>query len=390
MNGPLEAKKIGLPSALEMKSTFRQESQAQAKESSMSINPERLYARWGNPNSHELGKELSLGFQMSFGLCFSSGMAAISTTLLALLKEGDTLWHAGQIYGGTSEMMAYLKSVIKVNLKVFYSYDELREALEDLDSSQAQDKPKAIYFETLTNPLLEFYDPKTLSRLCQKHKIISIVDTTFAPYPLISYEGCDVVLNSLTKSINGHSDALGGYVGTDDQEIFNHVWMLQKVLGSHLSAHEAWMISRGLRTLEIRLEKQSQTADQVAKYLNEHPLVEKVFYPGVSKQSQEANLDQMKRGFGGVLSFLTHKDIKNPFHVIDSLKVFEHAVSLGSVEALACHPWSTTHGGVEEKLKLKLGILPNLIRLSVGLESAEDLIFDLNQSLQSATKATSS
>ncbi len=337
-----------------------------------------IYSRVANPTVQALEKKLAAMEESEAALATASGMSAILTTLLHFLRSGDQIIAHKAIYGGTFELL----SNILPRFGIHTSFLDLTQP-QNLEKSITSNT-KLIYFESPTNPLLEIIDIKKICAIAKKNKIKTVFDNTFANPPL-QYPlklGVDVVVYSLTKYINGHSDVIGGAIISDKKTIHD---IFQKTLifaGPTLSPFSAYLVLRGMSTLSERMQKHSATTLKVAKFLQKHPLVKKVYYPGLPEHPGHQIAKAQMSSFGGVLSFEVKGGYEAGKKLVNSVKIITLAVSLGSVESLIEHPASMTHSELSAEEKEKAGIKDSLIRLSCGLEDPEDIIQDLSQALE--------
>ena len=341
---------------------------------------ENVYPRYFNTDNQQVVADKLCSLENAEkGMVFSSGMAAISTALLGLLNPGDHILFSHEIYGGTFNLLA----------KEFEKYGIWYTIVESVEVEEFRKriKPntKAIYSETPSNPLLTIVDLKAMADLANEHDLITFVDNTFAspinqnPIDL----GFDVVLHSGTKYLGGHSDLAFGAVLTSEKLIEN-VHRTAVNLGGSLNALDCYLIERSLKTLDVRVRRQNENAQIVAEYLLKHPMVKKVFYPGLpSHPNHETAKSQMLAGFGGMLSF----ELENPSWTdafLDSLELIIPSLSLGGVETIICQPSKTSHIKLTQEARDKLGITDGLLRLSVGLESPEEIIADITNAIHKA------
>lgn len=338
------------------------------------------YSRTGNPTRAALEALIAELEGGTHGFAFGSGMAAL-TAVLTLFKSGDKIIISSNVYGGTFRV---LDKIFK-NFNITYSIEDTTD-LASLDSKVTPDV-KAILIETPANPLLTITDLRGVADIAKKHGILSIVDNTFmTPYlqrPIES--GIDIVVHSATKYLGGHSDVVAGLAVVHDKELADRLAFIQNATGGVLGPFDSFLLIRGIKTLGVRLDRHTENALKIAKWLTEQPSVKKVYYPGLeSAQGYETNKKQAKNG-GAMISFELKEnyDFKKFF---SSLGLIALAESLGGVESLACHPASMTHASIPREIREKVGITDGLIRLSVGIESAEDLIADLQQSIEKAGK----
>ncbi|MFQ6109241.1 MAG: cystathionine gamma-synthase [Candidatus Aminicenantales bacterium] len=336
------------------------------------------YSRTGNPTRHALEKRLAALENARFGLAFASGMAAELTLLISLLKSGDHVIAFNDLYGGTRRLF----NEVLQKLGQEYTY---------VDASQSENVGKAIksntklfWMETPTNPLMKLCDIKAIARIAREKNIITVIDNTFmTPYfqrPLDL--GAEIVVHSTTKYLGGHSDVIGGAIMLSNEELYNKIKFNQNAIGAVPSPFDCFLVLRGIKTLPVRMQSHNQNAQKLAEYLESHPKVRKVNYPGLESHPQHKLAKRQMMGFGGMLSFEIKGDIKNVKCFLKRLKVFTLAESLGGVESLIEHPGLMTHASLPEKEREKIGITDNLIRISVGIEDIEDLIADLEQALK--------
>lgn len=337
------------------------------------------YSRTGNPTRDNLEKKLAAIENAKYGLAFSSGLAAESTLLLTLLKKGDHVIAFDDLYGGTKRLF---NQVMK-RFGIKFTYVDARNIENILNA--LQQNTKMIWLESPTNPLLKLADIKAIADIAHEKNIILVVDNTFAsPYfqnPLDL--GADITLHSLTKYISGHSDVVGGAIMLNDDEIYKKLKFHQNTIGAVLSPFDSWLVMRGIKTLALRMEKHEKNAIKIAEYLENHPLVRKVYYPGLSSHPQHELAKRQMRGFGGMLSFELKGGLKETIKFIKNLKIFTLAESLGGVESLIELPALMTHASLSKKEREKIGIRDTLIRVSVGIEDIEDLIEDLEKGFRS-------
>ncbi|MGN0916237.1 MAG: trans-sulfuration enzyme family protein [Succinivibrio sp.] len=341
-------------------------------------NPKWEYARTGNPTRAALEaliNELEGGVA---GFAFASGMAAIAA-VLTLFKAGDKLLVSSNVYGGTFRILD----------KVFKNFNLEYEIIDTTSLEETENKitsnVKAIYIETPSNPLLTITDLKAVSDLAHKHELLTIVDNTFmTPYLQRPIEqGADIVVHSATKYLGGHSDLVAGLAVVNSKELAERLAFIQNSVGAVLGPFDSFLLIRGIKTLSVRLDRHTDNALVLARYLKSHPSVTKVFYPGLGDaQGYEINKRQAKNG-GAMISFeLDEKhDIRKFFK---SLNLIALAESLGGVESLVCHPATMTHAAIPSDIRHKIGISDNLIRLSVGIEDVEDLKDDLEKAINAS------
>ncbi|MBK1990371.1 cystathionine gamma-synthase [Sphaerospermopsis aphanizomenoides BCCUSP55] len=334
------------------------------------------YSRTGNPTRQALEEALAALENGRYGLAFASGLAA-TTTVLSLLKTGDHIVAGDDLYGGTYRL---LEKVIK-NWGVTTTYVDI-DNINDFETA-IQPNTKLIWIETPTNPLLKIIDIPALAKLAHEHNLILVVDNTFAsPYfqqPLNL--GVDIVVHSTTKYLSGHSDIIGGAVITSHEEIYQQLKFYQNAIGAVPSPFDSWLVLRGIKTLAVRMREHEKNAIFLAQFLEQHPKVERIYYPGLPSHEQYHLAKSQMSGFGGMISL----ELKGGFAEVEKfasrLRLFILAESLGGVESLLCYPAKMTHGSLPETERLKRGIKDNLVRLSVGIEHYLDLQADLENSL---------
>ncbi len=334
------------------------------------------YSRTANPTRHKLEAALAALENAKYCATFSSGCAAI-TTVMHLLKSGDHVISSDDIYGGTYRLFTKVVS----NNGLEFRFVDLTN-LKNLESA-IQKNTKLLWIETPTNPLLKLVDIKKATALCRKKKILTVVDNTFMtpcfqrPLGL----GADIVLHSTTKYLNGHSDVIGGAVMTNDKGLSERLFFLQNAMGAVPAPFDAWLVLRGVKTLALRMVAHQNNALKIAHFLETHPLIEKVIYPGLKSHPQYKLATQQMSGFGGMMSVVVKGGLNKALKLICSTHLFSLAESLGGVESLIEHPAIMTHASIQKEIREKNGISDGLVRLSVGIENVRDLISDLKQAL---------
>ncbi|HLW00445.1 MAG TPA: cystathionine gamma-synthase [Ktedonobacterales bacterium] len=334
------------------------------------------YSRTQNPTRTALETCLAALEEGAYGLAFASGMAAISATL-SLFNPGDHIVACDDLYGGTYRI--FERVLRKAGLDFTYV------PASDTGAYQKAIRPntRAIWVETPTNPLLSLVDLAAVADIAQKQQARFIVDNTFAsPYlqqPLKL--GAQIVIHSTTKYINGHSDMIGGAVITSDEETFQAIKFYQNAAGGVPGPFDAWLALRGAKTLAVRMRQHCANAQAIAAFLSEHPRVRKVYYPGLANHTNHALAARQMRDFGGMVSFDFKGTRADVDQMVRRLQIFALAESLGGVESLVCHPVTMTHGSIPVEERERRGITETLLRLSVGIEDAQDLIADLQQAL---------
>jgi len=336
---------------------------------------ELKYSREENPTVRALERALAAVEEAEDALAFSSGMGAISTLYVALLKQGSRLLVTAEGYGTTIQLAGDLaKFGVKV-VKMWPSAEAFVEAVKEDD---------VVLLETITNPTLKVVDVPEVAKRCREVGATLLVDNTFATPVLYrpAADGTTLCVESLTKYIAGHNDVVGGCVA-GPRTFLAELWDWRRKLGTIMHPFEAYLTLRGLKTLEVRFERQSRTAQEIAEFLSEHPRVEEVLYPGLSSSPYKRVADRIfrKRLYGGVVSFKVKGGRSEAFKVLSKVRIVKAAPSLGGTESLLTYPVISAARMIPEEERLKLGITENLLRLSVGLEDPEDLKEDLDQAL---------
>ncbi|HEY9734593.1 MAG TPA: cystathionine gamma-synthase [Drouetiella sp.] len=338
------------------------------------------YARTQNPTRSALEECLASLEDGKYGLCFGSGLAA-TTTVMTLLSAGDHVVVCDDVYGGTYRLFD----------KVFRRYGLTFDFVDgrDVKNVEAAVKPntKMLWLETPTNPMLQLIDIAALVKAIRATKngadIIAVVDNTFAsPYlqnPLNL--GADVVVHSTTKYLGGHSDVVGGCAVTNNDKYYETLKFHQNAVGATPGPFDCWLVLRGLKTLAVRMKAHESNAMAIAKYLEKHPAIEKVIYPGLASHPQHELAKRQMRGFGGMVSVVVKGGLQNAKTFLDGTKLFSLAESLGGVESLIGHPATMTHASIPKDVREARGIVDGLVRLSVGIEDQDDLIKDIETAL---------
>ena len=336
-----------------------------------------IYSRNTNPTVQVLEEKVRILEKAEAVTSFSTGMAAISNTLFALLKPGDRVVSVKDTYGGTSRI--FLEYLPKINVEVTLCETTDFEQIEEEISKGCS----LVYLETPTNPTLKIIDLERIAKAAKKAGAITVTDNTFAsPINQNPLElGVDLVVHSGTKYLNGHSDTLCGFL-CGSKELVKEVFQYREINGASLHPETAYMVIRGIKTLELRVERQNENAMAVAQFLESHPKVNDVFYPGLESHPGHDIARKQMRGFGGVLSFSLMGDYESVKTLLHNLSLVHLAASLGSVSTLAGPPRTTSHVELTEEQRKQLGIPETLIRYSVGIENKEDLIEDLEQALK--------
>lgn len=334
------------------------------------------YSRTHNPTRFALEDCVASLEGGQFGIALGSGSAA-ATTILHLLKAGDHVVSGDDVYGGTYRLFKRVFEQLELN----FSFVDLT----DLAAFEASltDKTRMVWLETPTNPLLKICDLEKVCEIAHARNIPVVVDNTFmSPYfqrPLDL--GADMVVHSMSKYINGHSDVVAGMVVVNDQALAERLYFLQNAMGAILGPMDAFLVLRGVKTLHVRMRQHEASAQRIAEFLEAHPAVEKVLYPGLESHPQHEVAKRQMSGFGGMITFFVKGGLEPARKMLESVKIFALAESLGGVESLIEHPAIMTHASIPPEVRAELGISDGLIRLSVGIEDTDDLIADLAQAL---------
>ncbi|MCA1039028.1 bifunctional cystathionine gamma-lyase/homocysteine desulfhydrase [Bacillus infantis] len=334
------------------------------------------YSRTGNPTRHaleELIRDLEGG---EAGFAFGSGMAAI-TAVMMLFSSGDHVIMTDDVYGGTYRVMSKVLNRFGIESSFVDT--------SNLDNIEAEIKPntKAVYLETPTNPLLKITDIEGAAAAAKKHGLLTIVDNTFStPYWQTPISlGADIVLHSATKYIGGHSDVVAGLVVVNSSKLAEDLHFVQNSTGGVLGPQDSWLLMRGIKTLGVRMEETEENTKAIVEFLQGHPAVSKVYYPGIESHPNHEVAKKQAQGFGGMVSFDVGSE-ENADRLLSKVKYFTLAESLGAVESLISVPARMTHASIPAERRAELGITDGLVRISVGLEDSEDLIEDLKNALE--------
>lgn len=335
------------------------------------------YSRSQNPTRHALEKSLAALENGKHGLCFGSGLAAIDA-VLKTLRPGDEVISTNDLYGGTYRLFDKLFAPfgIKFHFVSMANPDQIEELINE--------NTKLIWTETPTNPMMTIIDIEAVSKVAKKHNCLLAVDNTFAT-PCLQNPldlGADLVMHSATKFLGGHSDLVLGALVCNDDELAEKLYFIQNSSGAIPGPQDCFLVLRGIKTLHLRMERHSENAAVIAEFLAIHPKVDKVFWPGFSSHGNHDVAARQMRGFGGMVSFSLKDDRQAAaFLILQKTVLFALAESLGGVESLIGHPASMTHAAIPREERLKSGVVDSLIRLSVGIEDAEDLLDDLKTAL---------
>ena len=337
------------------------------------------YSRSVNPTRKALEACIADLEGSNFGYAFASGMAA-SATVLELLDSGDHVIAMDDLYGGTYRLF---ENVRKRSAGLDFTFCDLSD-LSTLENS-INEKTKMIWIETPTNPLLKIADLEAISNFAKSHNLIAVCDNTFcSPFVQNPLElGFDIVVHSATKYLNGHSDLIGGVVvcSNDREELASEILYLQNAVGSIMNPFDSFLLLRSLKTLPIRMERHCSNAHKIALYLESHDAIEKVIYPGLESHPQHEIAKKQMNGFGGMISVVLKGGLESATKFLERTELFSLAESLGGVESLIEHPAIMTHASIPPEIREEIGISDGLVRLSVGIESIDDLMLDIENSL---------
>ena len=335
------------------------------------------YSRSGNPTRTALENSLASIENGKYGLAFGSGLAAIDA-VLKLLKPGDEVVSTNDLYGGSYRLFT---SIFK-DFGIKFNFIGMQNAA-DIEK-HITENTKLIWVETPTNPMMNIIDIEAAAKIAKKHNVLLGVDNTFAtPYLQQPLDlGADLVMHSATKYLGGHSDVVMGALVVKDKELADKLYFIQNASGAVAGPQDSFLVLRGIKTLHLRVQRHCENGKAVAEYLNNHPKVDKVYWPGLENHPNHDIAKKQMKDFGGMVSFTTKgNELEDAVSFVEKLKVFTLAESLGGVESLAGHPASMTHASIPKEEREKTGVVDSLIRLSVGIEDEEDLINDLKQAL---------
>ena len=335
------------------------------------------YSRSQNPTRFALEDSIAALENGKHGLCFASGLAAIDA-VVKLLKPGDEVISGNDLYGGTYRIFTKIFADFGIKFH-FIPMDDINHI-----ESYVNENTKLIWLETPTNPMMNIIDIKGAAAIAKKHNLLLGVDNTFAtPYLQTPLDlGADIVMHSVTKYLGGHSDVVMGALVVNDDELNERLAFIQNASGAVTGPQDSFLVLRGIKTLHLRMQRHCENGEKVAQYLAKHPKIGKVYWPGFESHPNHDIAKAQMNGFGGMISFTFKEDDKElSFRVMERFKHFSLAESLGGVESLANHPATMTHASIPKEEREKVGLLDSLIRLSVGIEDAEDLIADLEQAI---------
>lgn len=335
------------------------------------------YSRSGNPTRTALENSFASIENGTYGLAFGSGLAAIDA-VMKLLKPGDEVISTNDLYGGTYRL--FTKIFEGFGVKFRFVGMENASKIE----SYVNKNTKLIWVETPTNPMMNIIDIKATAAVSKKHNILLAVDNTFAtPYLQQPLDlGADIVMHSATKYLGGHSDVVMGALIVKDKDLADRLYFIQNASGAVCGPQDSFLVLRGIKTLHVRMQRHCENGKAVAEYLNKHPKIENVYWPGFENHPNHDIAKAQMKDFGGMVSFTTKgNNYKEAIKIVENLSIFTLAESLGGVESLAGHPSSMTHASIPKEEREKIGVVDSLIRLSVGIEDKDDLIADLKQAI---------
>jgi len=335
------------------------------------------YSRTLNPTRHALEKNLAAIENGKFGACFGSGLAAMDC-VIKMLNPGDEVISTNDLYGGSFRLFK----------TIFEKYGIKFHFVSMIDTSAIEEKinsnTKLIWVETPTNPMMNIIDIKAVSQIAKGNNVLLAVDNTFAtPYLQTPLDlGADIVMHSVTKYLGGHSDVVMGALICNDEKIAEEIYRIQNSSGAVCGPQDSFLVLRGIKTLHLRVQRHCENGEKIAKWLVNHPKVDKVYWPGFESHPNHAVAKKQMKGFGGMISFtLKGNSLEASHEIVAKVKIFCLAESLGGVESLIGHPATMTHASIPKEEREKSGVVDSLIRLSVGVEDVEDLIEDLDNSM---------
>lgn len=335
------------------------------------------YSRSANPTRTALENSLASIENGTYGLAFGSGIAAIDA-VLKLLKPGDEVVSTNDLYGGSYRLFKQLYE----NFGITFRFVNMQNTglIEDTITG----KTKLIWVETPTNPMMNIIDIEAVAKIAKEHNVLLAVDNTFAtPYLQLPLDlGADIVMHSATKYLGGHSDVVLGGLVVKDKALADKLYFIQNASGAICGPMDSFLVLRGIKTLHVRMQRHCENGRAIAEYLARHPKIEKVYWPGFQDHPNYVIAKRQMKDFGGMISFVPKgSSYEAAIRLVEKLKVFTLAESLGGVESLAGHPASMTHGSIPKEEREKVGVVDSLIRLSVGIEDIDDLIADLEQAI---------
>ena len=335
------------------------------------------YSRTHNPTRTALERSFASIENANYGLAFASGLAAIDA-IIKLLKPGDEVISTNDLYGGTYRLFTKIFSTYGIKFHFVGMHDAI--SIEKLVNQNT----RLIWAETPTNPMLNIIDIAALSTIAKKHNILLAVDNTFAtPYLQRPIDlGADIVMHSATKYLGGHSDVVLGAIMLNDKELVDKLHFIQNASGAICGPQDSFLVLRGIKTLHVRMQRHCENTKKIAEFLNSNARVDHVYWPGFDFHKNHDIANKQMDDYGGMLSFkVKSNNNRDVFRILERLKIFTLAESLGGVESLSCHPASMTHASIPREEREKSGLSDSLIRLSVGIEDSDDLIQDLKQAI---------
>lgn len=336
------------------------------------------YSRSANPTRSALENALASIENGNFGLAFASGLAAMDA-VIKLLEPGDEVISTNDLYGGSYRLFRQIFEKFGIKFH-FIGMQEISKITALINSNT-----KLIWVETPTNPMMNIIDLKAVSALAKSNKLLMAVDNTFAtPYLQLPLDlGADIVMHSATKYLGGHSDVVVGALVVKDEVLAEKLYFIQNASGAVCGPMDSFLVLRGIKTLHVRMQRHCENGKHIAEYLHAHPKIEKVYWPGFKNHPNHDVATKQMKGYGGMISFVPKgSNFSDAIAIVEKLKVFTLAESLGGVESLAGHPASMTHASIPKKEREKSGVVDSLIRLSVGIEDVQDLISDLEQAIK--------
>jgi cystathionine beta-lyase/cystathionine gamma-synthase len=346
-------------------------------QSEIGVNKGFEYSRTGNPTRAALERQLAALENGKFGACFGSGLAAMDC-VIKMLNPGDEVISTNDLYGGS----------YRIFTTIFEKYGIKFHFVDMLDVGNIEEKininTKLIWIETPTNPMMNIIDIKKISALTKQHNLLVAVDNTFAtPYLQTPLDlGADIVVHSVTKYLGGHSDVVMGAIVVKDRDIAKEMYRIQNSSGAVCGPFDSFLVLRGLKTLHLRMQRHCENGEKIAQFLNNHPKIDKVYWPGFKDHPNHYIAKQQMNNFGGMVSFsLKGNSIEDAKNLVSKTQLFSLAESLGGVESLIGHPATMTHAAIPYDQRQKSGIVDSLIRLSVGIEDVNDLIQDLDSAM---------
>ena len=335
------------------------------------------YSRTQNPTRHALEKNIAAIENGKFGACFGSGLAAIDC-VLKMLNPGDEVISTNDLYGGSYHIF---KTIFEKYGIIFHFVN-----MQDVDAVAAlvNENTKMIWVETPTNPMMNIVDIEAMAKISKAAGAMLCVDNTFAtPYLQNPLDlGADMVMHSVTKYLGGHSDVVMGALVCSDENIANEMYRIQNSSGAVTAPMDSFLVLRGIKTLHLRVQRHCENGEKVARFLATHPKIDKVYWPGIETHPNHEVAKRQMRGFGGMISFnLKGNQLEDALSIVKKVEIFALAESLGGVESLIGHPATMTHASIPKDVREQSGVVDSLIRLSVGVEDADDLIADLSQAL---------